>query len=79
MRSFADLTKLKSEMSKALLAHVRYPEDMYKVYDWHRGGEDFSTLEVIAQPFYGQPRRGRPTAQAPGAAVSPAQHLTDRR
>jgi hypothetical protein len=37
------------------LAVVTRPGDMYKLYDWHRGGEDFATLEVIAQPFFAKP------------------------
>jgi len=34
---------------------VTRPEDMFKLYNWHRGQEDFSTFEVIAQPFFAQP------------------------
>ena len=37
------------------LVLVTRPEDMFKLYNWHRGHEDFSTLEVIAQPFFAQP------------------------
>lgn len=40
--------------SNTLVAITR-AEDMFKLYNWHRGGEDFSTLEVIAQPFFAKP------------------------
>lgn len=36
------------------LAIVTRPEDMFKLYNWYRG-VDFTTLEVIAQPFFAQP------------------------
>jgi hypothetical protein len=37
------------------LVAVTRPEDMFKLYNWHRGKEDFGTLEVIAQPFFAKP------------------------
>ena len=40
--------------SNTLVAVTR-AEDMFRLYNWHRGHEDFSTLEVIAQPFFAPP------------------------
>ena len=39
------------------MAIVTRPEDTFKLYNWHRGNEDFSTFEVIAQPFFAPPGR----------------------
>ncbi len=36
------------------LVAVTRPEDMFKIYNWHRG-VDFTTLEVIAQPIFAKP------------------------
>ena len=38
-----------------LFATVLKPADMLKVYDWHRGLEDFATQEVIASPIFAKP------------------------
>ncbi len=43
------------DQSPNTLAIVTRPEDMFKIYNWHRGREDFCTLEAIAQPFFAQP------------------------
>ena len=42
-----------SEEGNTLVAVTR-PEDMFKIYNWHRG-VDFTTLEVIAQPIFAKP------------------------
>ncbi|HEV7401491.1 MAG TPA: hypothetical protein VGO11_01140, partial [Chthoniobacteraceae bacterium] len=53
--SWSSRVVLPVEEPSNTFAVITRPEDMYKVYDWHRGGEDFSTLEVIAQPFFAKP------------------------
>jgi hypothetical protein len=53
--SWSSRVVLPLEEPSNTLAVVTRPEDMYKLYDWHRGGEDFATLEVIAQPFFAKP------------------------
>lgn len=37
------------------LAMVLRPDDMVKIYNWHRSVEDFSTLEVVAAPLFVKP------------------------
>lgn len=37
------------------LATVTRPEDVFKIYNWHRQLEDFATQEVIAQPIFAEP------------------------
>src|SRR5205085_4906960 len=37
------------------LAMVLRPEDMLKIYNWHRPLEDFCTQEVIAAPLFIRP------------------------
>lgn len=53
--SWSSRVVLPADEPSNTFAVVTRAEDMYKVYDWHRGGEDFSTLEVIAQPFFAKP------------------------
>jgi hypothetical protein len=38
-----------------LIATVVRPEDVFKIYNWHRAMEDFATQEVIAQPLFAAP------------------------
>lgn len=53
--SWTSRVVLPAEEPSNTFAVITRSEDMYKLYNWHRGGEDFSTLEVIAQPFFAKP------------------------
>ena len=46
---------LPAEESSNTLATILRPEDMLKIYNWHRGLEDFCTQEVIAAPMFVKP------------------------
>lgn len=44
-----------TEEGAHLFATILKPADMLKVYNWHRGLEDFATQEVIASPLFAKP------------------------